>query len=141
MIRASNIRLPGVYFLPSPRPRGGGLPPLDVAAFVGFAERGPLDWPVAVEDLDTYRAIFGGDLALARESGGRVLLPSTYGEIVSLSEGVARDIGAQYVVTYAPLRPFAGGAVGERRRCEVSARKQGLRLSTTRGVVTAPPRP
>jgi hypothetical protein len=79
MIRASNIRLPGVYFLPSRRPRGPGLPPLDVAAFVGFAERGPLDFPVAVEDLDTYRAIFGGDLALAREQGGGVVyanLPS-----------------------------------------------------------------
>jgi hypothetical protein len=56
-----------------------GLPPLDVAAFVGFAERGPLDFPVAIEDLDTYRAIFGGDLALAREQGGRTVyanLPS-----------------------------------------------------------------
>jgi hypothetical protein len=82
MIRASNIRLPGVYFLPSRRPRGLGLPPLDVAAFVGFAERGPLDFPVAVEDLDTYRAIFGGDLALAREQGGRTVyanLPSAVG--------------------------------------------------------------
>jgi hypothetical protein len=79
MIRASNIRLPGVYFLPSRRQRGLGLPPLDVAAFVGFAERGPLDFPVAVEDLDTYRAIFGGDLRVAREEGGRTVyanLPS-----------------------------------------------------------------
>ncbi|HEX7955977.1 MAG TPA: hypothetical protein VF508_03490, partial [Pyrinomonadaceae bacterium] len=79
MIRASNIRLPGVYFLPSRRPAGLGLPRLDVAAFVGFAERGPLDWPVAVEDLDTYRAVFGGDLALARDAGGRAVyanLPS-----------------------------------------------------------------
>jgi hypothetical protein len=79
MIRASNIRLPGVYFLPSRRPPGLGLPRLDVAAFVGYAERGPLDWPVAVEDLDTYRAIFGGDLGVAREEGGRTVyanLPS-----------------------------------------------------------------
>jgi hypothetical protein len=70
MLRASKIRLPGVYFLPSPRPRGLGLPPLDVAAFVGFAERGPLDLPVAVEDLSTFRSVFGGGLALAREQGG-----------------------------------------------------------------------
>lgn len=79
MIRASNIRLPGVYFLPSRRPRAAALPRLDVAAFVGYAERGPLDWPVAVEDLDTYRAVFGGDLAVAREQGGRTVyanLPS-----------------------------------------------------------------
>ncbi|HEX8721084.1 MAG TPA: hypothetical protein VF736_10670 [Pyrinomonadaceae bacterium] len=79
MIRASNIRLPGVYFLPSRRAPGTGLPPLDVAAFVGYAERGPLDWPVAVEDLDAYRAVFGGDMAVAREAGGRTVyanLPS-----------------------------------------------------------------
>ncbi|MCA1614970.1 MAG: hypothetical protein LC795_15225 [Acidobacteria bacterium] len=79
MIRASNIRLPGVYFLPTRRPPGAGLPRLDVAGFVGYAERGPLDWPVAVEDLDTYRAVFGGDLALARERDGRAVyanLPS-----------------------------------------------------------------
>jgi hypothetical protein len=79
MIRASNIRLPGVYFLPSRRPAGLGLPRLDVAAFVGYAERGPLDWPVAIEDLDTYRAVFGGDLRVAREAGGRTVfanLPS-----------------------------------------------------------------
>ncbi|HEX8281805.1 MAG TPA: hypothetical protein VF588_00385 [Pyrinomonadaceae bacterium] len=73
MIRASNIRLPGVYFLPSRRPPGTGLPRLDVAGFVGYAERGPLDWPVAVEDLDTFRAVFGGDLALARERDGRTV--------------------------------------------------------------------
>lgn len=73
MIRASNIRLPGVYFLPSRRPPGTGLPRLDVAGFVGYAERGPLDWPVAIEDLDTYRAVFGGDLALARERDGRAV--------------------------------------------------------------------
>jgi hypothetical protein len=67
------FRLPGVYFAPAPRPAGLALPPLDVAAFVGFAERGPLDLPVAVDDPDMYRAIFGGDLALARGQGGRIL--------------------------------------------------------------------
>ena len=70
MIQASNIRLPGVYFLPPPRARGLRLPPLDVAAFVGYAERGPLHLPVACEDLATFRAVFGADLALARERGG-----------------------------------------------------------------------
>src|ERR1043165_2071461 len=70
MLRASNIRLPGAYFLPNPPHRGLGLPPLDVAAFVGLAERGPVGWPVSVEGLDSYRAIFGGDLAVAREHGG-----------------------------------------------------------------------
>lgn len=70
MVAASNIRLPGVYFLPPPRVGGVDLPPLDVAAFVGFAERGPLDMPVAITDLDTYRAVFGGEMVVAREPKG-----------------------------------------------------------------------
>jgi hypothetical protein len=73
MMAATNIRLPGVYFLPPPSTGGGGLPPLDVAAFVGFAERGPLDTPVAITDVNTYRAIFGGETALAREPGGQTV--------------------------------------------------------------------
>lgn len=78
--------------------------------------------------------------ALAREVGGRVLLPSTPDEVPALAEKVARDVGAQYVVTYTPLRPFAEGGTGERRRAEVSARRMGLHLFTLRSVVTAPRR-
>jgi len=73
MMPAANIRLPGVYFLPPPRVGGVGLPPLDVAAFVGFAERGPLDTPVAITDLEAYRSVFGGDLAVAREARGQTI--------------------------------------------------------------------
>jgi hypothetical protein len=53
---------------------------LDVAAFVGFAERGPLDLPVAVEDISQYQAVFGNDLLLARTSKGQPVfanLPQT----------------------------------------------------------------
>jgi hypothetical protein len=42
---------------------------LDVAGFVGLAERGPLDLPVAVEDAAQYASVFGGDLAVAQEGG------------------------------------------------------------------------
>ncbi|HEX7312547.1 MAG TPA: hypothetical protein VF297_01430 [Pyrinomonadaceae bacterium] len=77
-------------------------------------------------------------LALAREAGGRVLLPGSTEEVPALADRVARDIGAQYVVTYRPLRPFAEGGAGERRRADVSARRMGLRLFTLRSVVTAP---
>jgi hypothetical protein len=72
MLNATDIRLPGVYFLPTPAAADRGLPPLDVAAFVGFAERGPLHTPVMVEDIATYRAIFGGDLPLALGPNGRI---------------------------------------------------------------------
>ncbi|HEX8503075.1 MAG TPA: hypothetical protein VF659_21000 [Pyrinomonadaceae bacterium] len=78
-------------------------------------------------------------MALAGEAGGRVLLPSTPGEVLELADGVVRDIGAQYVVTYTPLRPFGEGG-GERRRSDVSARRLGLRLFTLRSVVVAPRR-
>ncbi len=70
-MRASDVRLPGVSFLPPPRAAGPDLPPLDVAGFVGFAQRGPLDLPVPVEDPEEYRDVFGGDLPLARAAGGK----------------------------------------------------------------------
>ena len=78
---------------------------------------------------------------LAREAGGRVLLPETPEEVSGLADRVARDVGAQYVVTYAPLRPFRrdGAGEAERRRAEVSARRMGLRLFTLRSVVTVTP--
>ncbi len=68
MAIATLPRLPGVYFLPPAQPATLALPRLDVAAFVGFAQRGPLHTPVAVEDVETYRAVFGGDVALARDA-------------------------------------------------------------------------
>lgn len=62
-------RLPGV--LCETRISNLGPRPLrlDVAGFVGLAERGPLDVPVMVEDFSQYRLIFGGDLPLARVEG------------------------------------------------------------------------
>jgi Phage tail sheath C-terminal domain len=62
-------RLPGVVCETALPPRENPLR-LDVAAFVGFAERGPLDTPIAVEDIGQYHAVFGGDLPLARYRQG-----------------------------------------------------------------------
>ena len=64
-------RLPGVYFLPPRRITPEAIPPLDVAAFVGYAERGPLNLPVALEDARQYADVFGGDLPLARDEQGQ----------------------------------------------------------------------
>jgi VWFA-related protein len=79
---------------------------------------------------------------LAREAGGRVLLPETSEEVLELASKVSRDVGAQYVVTYTPLRAFRreGEDGGERRRADVRARRMGLQLFTLRSVVTAPRR-
>jgi Phage tail sheath protein subtilisin-like domain/IPT/TIG domain len=76
--RVSTPSLPGVYFT-APPARRPLFPRLDVAAFVGYAERGPTDLAVAVEDPRQYEAVFGGDLALARDEEGSTVhahLPS-----------------------------------------------------------------
>ena len=52
--------LPGIRIVDVPPPPGDGLPVMDVPVFVGFAERGPLDRPVAIEDPVQYAAVFGG---------------------------------------------------------------------------------
>jgi hypothetical protein len=56
--------LPGVAFKVEP-PLRVSLPRMDVTAFVGFAEKGPLHVPVVIEDPTQYAAIFGGAPRLA----------------------------------------------------------------------------
>ncbi len=64
-----NGRLPGVLCETSVPANPANPLRLDVAGFVGFTERGPIDLPVLVEDLSQYRLIFGGDLVLAAHQG------------------------------------------------------------------------
>jgi len=67
-------RLPGVVCEAALPPTAVEPLRLDVVAFVGFAERGPLDLPVALEDLGQYQEVFGQDLLLARTRlGGQVV--------------------------------------------------------------------
>jgi VWFA-related protein len=76
--------------------------------------------------------------ALAAEAGGRLLQPRSPEEIVKLSGRVGRDIAAQYVVTYKPLRPFTPDNRGERRHVSVHPRRSSLQLECLRTVVTVP---
>jgi hypothetical protein len=64
-------RLPGVDCDPA-LPVGDQPIRLDVAGFVGFAQKGPLDVAVPVEDASQYAAVFGGDLPLAQDGGAPV---------------------------------------------------------------------
>ncbi len=64
-----NGRLPGVLCQSALPPSGEAPLRLDVAGFIGFAERGPVDTPVALEDISQYREVFGHDLLLARQGG------------------------------------------------------------------------
>jgi hypothetical protein len=65
-------RLPGVVCEMALPPQAEDPLRLDVAAFVGFAERGPLNTPMMLEDIRQYTAIFGGDLVIARQKGNPV---------------------------------------------------------------------
>jgi hypothetical protein len=58
--------LPGIAFRTEP-PTQVGLPRMDVAAFVGFARRGPRNIPVAIESYEGFVDIFGGPVRLARD--------------------------------------------------------------------------
>ena len=60
--------LPGVYFRVEPPRLDNALPRMDVAAFVGFAERGPLDTPVVMEDPTRFAEVFGVAPRLAWDS-------------------------------------------------------------------------
>ena len=74
-------------------------------------------------------------ISLAEETGGQLLLLETDADLLKKADEVARDIGAQYVVTYTPKRPLASARAGEYRKIEVAPRKTGVRLRTRRGYI------
>jgi VWFA-related protein len=76
---------------------------------------------------------------IADETGGQVWLPLTADEMMKKSSEVARAIGAEYVVTYRPIRPLADARAGEYRRIQVQSRKVGLTLNSRRGYVVPTP--
>ena len=67
------MQLPGIYFAQKIQQSVAELPPLDFAALVGFAERGPLHFPVALSDISMYRDIFGADLPVAKDEKGQTV--------------------------------------------------------------------
>lgn len=72
---------------------------------------------------------------LAEETGGRIYLPKSGEEMVGHAGEVAREIGAEYVVTYRPTRPLALAEPGEYRNIEVASRRVGLYLRSRRGYI------
>ena len=72
---------------------------------------------------------------LAEETGGSILLPSAAEEMVRKGAEVAREIGAQYVVTYRPKRPLSSAKAGEYRRIKVVLRRPGLNVRFRSGYV------
>jgi VWFA-related protein len=72
---------------------------------------------------------------IAEETGGRIYLPKTNEEMIAQAGDTARDIGAEYVVTYRPKRPLASSKQGEYRKVEVASRRVGLSVRSRRGYV------
>ncbi len=149
----ADYRLPGVYFLPASRPAAMELPPLDVAAFVGFAERGPLHVPVPLEDLSAYQSVFGGDFPLARDEGGRTVSANLAPSVAAFFGNGGRRC---YVVRVAGQQArtarfqvpgmVALGAGGAARLASLSASSPGrwanaLRLGTSLQITSLPMMP
>ena len=76
---------------------------------------------------------------LADEAGGRIYLPKTGDEMIAKAKEAAKEIGAEYVVTYRPKRPLATAEQGEYRRIEVASRRVGLSLRSRQGYVVPTP--
>ncbi|MFD9100219.1 hypothetical protein ACFVZN_03995 [Streptomyces virginiae] len=61
-------RLPGITFEQNRPQPADAMPRMDIAGFVGFATTGPLDVPVAIEDMAQFTEIFGGHVRLFRDA-------------------------------------------------------------------------
>jgi len=61
---------PGIRFEVAAPSTPEALPRMDVAAFIGFAERGPLHCPVAVEDMVQFEKVFGSTPKLGWAENG-----------------------------------------------------------------------
>jgi len=72
---------------------------------------------------------------MAQETGGKIFLPKTSDEMIAQARETAREVGAEYVVTYRPKRPLASAGQGEYRKIEVASRRVGLSLRSRRGYV------
>ena len=69
---------------------------------------------------------------VVEETGGRIFLPKSPQQMIAQAGDAARDIGAEYVITYRPKVPLADSKAGEYRRIELAARRVGLNLRTRR---------
>ncbi|MEP6637015.1 MAG: VWA domain-containing protein [Acidobacteriota bacterium] len=72
---------------------------------------------------------------MAEEMGGQIFLPKSSDEMLAQAKDAARDIGAEYVITYRPKTPLSSSRKGEYRRVEVASRRVGLSLRSRRGYV------
>ena len=94
-----------------------------------------LDYPVWRHSRGQLKTLKENELALAwlaEESGGSMLLPNSTEDFPKLAVELAREIDAQYLVTYRPKIGVALKTSAEKRRIEVVSRRVGLRVSSRR---------
>jgi VWFA-related protein len=72
---------------------------------------------------------------MAEETGGQIYLPKTSTDMIEQARLAAREVGAEYIVTYRPKRPLSAANKGEYRKVEVASRRVGLSLRSRRGYV------
>lgn len=143
-----NGRLPGVVCQSSLPPAGEAPLRLDVAGFAGFAERGPLNVPVALEDFSHYTAVFGKDLMIARD-GGRPVYAHLPGAVAAFFDNGGRrcyvvrvaDEAAAYANRFAIPGLVVDDGAGSYRRVVVEAASPGRwsdRVSVSTQVLTRP---
>ena len=87
--------------------------------------------PALVERSEEFNVV-------AEETGGNLWLPGSADEMVREAHEVARDISAQYVMSYKPVPPLASTGPLEYRRLEVLSRRVGLTIKSRRGYVIRP---
>ena len=99
---ATAVRLPGITFETRHPPVATPLPRMDIAGFVGFTRSGPINVPVAVEDVPRFHDVFGEDVTLAAdESTGGV----AYAELpLRLARTITPAFAHRFVFSIAATR-------------------------------------
>ncbi|MCU1501012.1 MAG: hypothetical protein JWM12_366, partial [Ilumatobacteraceae bacterium] len=123
-------RLPGVRCDPALPPVADDAIRLDVAAFVGFAERGPVDDPQPVEDPAQYATVFGGDLPLAIDEHGVPVYAALPDAVRSFFANGGRRAYVVRVVGRAATTLPVPGRVVSRRPLDARTAIVGLDLGT-----------
>ncbi len=99
----------GVRIVDDPTPSGDGMPVMDVPVFVGFAAKGPLDRPVAIDSAASFEAVFGGllDLVQAGDDASKRLVAHLQPAVAAFFAGGGRRCHVIRVAGVAASARFA----------------------------------
>jgi hypothetical protein len=127
------FRIPGDPTMPSNDPRSAGTVIAGVSIrFDPAMKRRQKAYEEEIRNSEKWLS------DLAAETGGNIFLPKASEEMLAKAEDVARQIGAEFVVTYRPTKPLAAAKPGEYRQIEVASRRVGLYLRSRRGYFVPP---